>query len=173
MIMRRMVLSASSLWWPRLAAFVLAALAAASAAVWGLRVAAPVQASGIAAMVMPAVQPDAVAVARALGGAAAGTDAPLAAQAAPVLESARFALLGVVAQAHAQGAALLSIDGKPAKPFLVGAQVMDGWTLQSVQGRRATLARSGAELVLELPALAPAATDPAVALKGKMGNQPP
>ena len=182
MIMRRMVLSAPSLWWPRLAAFVLAALVAASAAVWGLRVAAPVQASSIAAVAAPALAPDAVAVARALG-AATLADAPAA---APMLESARFALVGVLAQAHAQGAALLSVDGKPAKPFVVGANVADGWTLQTVQGRRATLARNGAEMVLELPALVPATTappavaaaqpapgkaaepGPAIALKGKM-----
>lgn len=153
MIMRRMVLSAPSLWWPRLAAFVLAALAAASAAVWGLRIAAPVQASSIAAVATPAVPPDAVAVARALGGAAGAGDSSAAVQAAPVLESARFALMGVVAQPNAKGAALVSVDGKPAKPYTVGAVVVDGWTLQSVQGRRATLARNGAEMVLELPAL--------------------
>ncbi len=87
-------------------------------------------------------------------------DAPAATQAAPVLESARFALLGVVAQPDAQGTALLSVDGKPAKPYKVGAMVVDGWALQSVQGRRAKLARNGAEMVLELPALLPAATAP-------------
>lgn len=168
MIMRRMVLSAPSLWWPRLAAFVLAALAAASAAVWGLRIAAPAQTSGIAAVATPAVAPDAVAVARALGGAAASSDVPVV-QAAPALESARFALMGVVAQGNAIGAALLSVDGKPAKPYAVGAQVVDGWALQSVQGRRAMLARNGAEMVLELPALvqaplgAPATVPPGAA----------
>lgn len=167
MIMRRMVLSAPSLWWPRLAAFVLAALAAASAAVWGLRVAAPVQASSIAAVAAPAVPPDGVAVARALGAVAAAGDSPAVAQAAPVLESARFALMGVVAQPNAKGAALLSVDGKPAKPYTVGANVVDGWTLQAVQGRRATLARNDAEMVLELPALVPAAAGPSIAIKGK------
>jgi general secretion pathway protein C len=159
MIMRRMVLSAPSLWWPRLAAFVLAALAAASAAVWGLRVAAPVQASSIATVAAPAVPPDTVAVVRALGGSAVFGEATAVAQAAPVLESARFALVGVVAQPNTKGAALVSVDGKPAKPYVVGATMVDGWTLQSVQGRRATLARNGAEMVLELP---PANTAPVV-----------
>ncbi|MDR7308203.1 type II secretion system protein N [Rhodoferax saidenbachensis] len=153
-----------------MAAFVLAALAAASAAVWGLRVAAPVQASSIAAVAAPVVPPDAVAVTRALGGAAAAVDASAGAQAAPVLESARFALMGVVGQPHANGAALVSVDGKPAKPYTVGGNVVDGWTLQSVQGRRATLARNGAEMVLELPALLPAATLPVVSAQSASGK---
>lgn len=165
MIMRRMVLSAPSLWWPRLAAFVLAALAAASAVVWGLRVAAPAASESAGAVAATAAMvPDAVAVRRALGEVAnGGTNA--APQAASVLESARFALLGVVTQGQTLGAALLSVDGKPAKPVAVGAPVVDGWTLQSVQGRRATLARNGMEMVLELPASVPAAAGLGVATR--------
>jgi len=52
------------------------------------------------------------------------------------------------------GAALIAIDGKPAKPYRVGVQVDEGLVLQSVQGRRAVLAAadSGQQvLTLELP----------------------
>ena len=158
MIMRRMALSAPSLWWPRIAAFVLAALAAASAVAWGLRVLAPAPDRGVAAAVTPPLAPDAQAVARTLG-ATAGAGPSATAPSAPVLESARFVLTGVVVKGATQGAALLSVDGKPAKPYAVGAAVVDGWALQSVQGRRATLVRNGLDMVLDLPALG---------VKGKM-----
>ena len=45
------------------------------------------------------------------------------------------------------------------RPYAVGAAVVDGWALQSVQGRRATLVRNGLDMVLDLPALG---------VKGKM-----
>jgi len=53
------------------------------------------------------------------------------------------------------GAALIAVDGKPAKPYRVGAVVADGLVLQSTQGRRVNLGASmdGPQtLVLELPA---------------------
>jgi general secretion pathway protein C len=95
---------------------------------------------------------DAALVARALGArATGGVAAPASDTAAPATESGRFALLGVLAGRNAQGAALVAVDGKAAKPFVVGAALVDGWTLQSVQGRHAVLARGGAALALELP----------------------
>jgi general secretion pathway protein C len=66
-------------------------------------------------------------------------------------------LLGVVADASSGGAALISVDGQPARPFAVGTSLDGRLVLQSVSGRRAVLAtdRNGpAELTLELPALA-------------------
>jgi general secretion pathway protein C len=50
---------------------------------------------------------------------------------------------------------LIVVDGKPAKPFRVGAVVADGLVLQSAEGRRISLGASmdGAQtLLLELPA---------------------
>lgn len=91
---------------------------------------------------------NAAAVARSLG---AVTAQPAAAPSA----DNRFQLQGVVAGDAAQGAALLVVDGKPAKPYRVGATVAEGWVLQSVQGRRVSLGASvnGPEtLRLELPA---------------------
>lgn len=78
-----------------------------------------------------------------------------------MLAASRFALTGVVASSSQHGAALIAVDGKPAKPYAVGSRVGDEWVLQSVQPRRAVLVPAGAAgdasvasetaLVLELP----------------------
>jgi general secretion pathway protein C len=96
----------------------------------------------------PAADP--VAVARLLGAApAVASAAP-----SPTLAS-RFTLVGVVASRSHKGAALIAVDGKPAKPFRVGAAVDEGIVLQSVEPRRAVLASSDGSpaLTLELPPL--------------------
>jgi general secretion pathway protein C len=77
------------------------------------------------------------------------------AAAAPVASvSSRFQLLGVVADSDGRGAALIAVDGKPPKPYRVGAAVDENLVLQSVAPRRATLAASTsapAAVTLELP----------------------
>ncbi len=120
-----------------------------SAVTWGLRWSATGVASShatTAAQTLPEV--DASAAARSLGAA------PVQATAAPTLAS-RFQLQGVMAGGPHAGAALIAVDGKPAKPFRVGAVVADGLVLQSVEGRRISLgaAMDGPQtLALELPA---------------------
>lgn len=149
MIMRSMASSTISRWAPRLAASLLAGLAAAGLVYWGLKVPAPSTGNAVAAVQVPVLAPDTGLVARALGGSAVPADAPLTA-AAPAA-SARFALIGVVDQGGS-GVALIGLDGKPAKPVAVGASVGEGWVLRQVQGRSATLERDGdAPLRLELP----------------------
>jgi len=154
MIMRRMPFTASP-WPPRLAALLLSAAAAGSAAYWALhwRVASelPVSAGPVASA---GAEVDTTAVARALGasGASAPATSATAASAGDV-EAARFVLSGVVADASALGRALIAVDGKPAKPIAVGAVVAEGWTLHRVEARRAVLRRNGAELELQLPPL--------------------
>ncbi len=120
-----------------------------SAVTWGLRWsatgAAPSNATA-AAQTLPEV--DATAAARSLGAA------PVQAAAAPTLAS-RFQLQGVMSGGPNAGAALIAVDGKPAKPYRVGAVVADGMVLQSVEGRRISVGASmdGPQiLVLELPA---------------------
>jgi general secretion pathway protein C len=54
----------------------------------------------------------------------------------------RFRLAGVIASASGQGAALLSMDGQPARTFLVGAEIASGLWLQSVGPGEAMLAGS-------------------------------
>ena len=145
-----MVLTAQSPWWPRLATLVLAALAAASAVYWALKWPAAPPPISTADAPPPAVV-DTTAVARALGGGVA----PAAQVAAP--ESSRFNLAGVVAGGPHQGAALIAVDGKPARPYRIGAVVSAPWVLASVQPRRVVLAPQGSDsggeagMVLELP----------------------
>jgi general secretion pathway protein C len=61
----------------------------------------------------------------------------------------------VVANRSQKGAALIAVDGKPPKPYRVGAPVDEGIVLQSVESRRAVLAGpDGAPvLTLDLPPL--------------------
>ena len=100
-----------------------------------------------AVMDEPVFEIDANAAARSLGAQ------PVAEVAAPSLAS-RFQLVGVLTGGPFQGAALIAVDGKPAKPVRVGAVVAEGLVLQSTQGRRANLGaslQSPAALTLELP----------------------
>jgi len=138
--------------WPAVTVTVLLwALAAGSIVFWGLRLAAPA-----ATIVPPAVSgapaapPDPAAVARLLG-----AQAPRQVVAtAPELAS-RLVLLGVVADPSGRGAALLAVDGKPARPYRVGAEVVDGYVLKTLDARAATLsagAAGPAALTLQLPA---------------------
>ena len=67
-------------------------------------------------------------------------------------------LVGVLAgQQSGGGAALIAVDGQPAKPFRVGAVVVDGeLVLQSLGRREARLGASrgaATTLTLELPPL--------------------
>ncbi len=80
---------------------------------------------------------------------------------APVAESNRFRLLGVLAPLPASdaarpstaGVALIAVDGKPARPFAVGARVDAEWVLLSISRRSASIgpAQGSASVVLELP----------------------
>jgi general secretion pathway protein C len=63
-----------------------------------------------------------------------------------------------VADPSNQGSALISIDGKPPRPFRVGSRVGDNYVLQSVGVRSATLGASAAgpaAFTLQLPVRAP------------------
>lgn len=144
--------NAIATWSVRAVTLGLAALAALSGAYWALKSthghsvpsAAALQTAG-----MP--PPDAKAVAHALSGGNAGAVAG-----APVASQSNYVLLGVIAVGTQAGAALISVDGKPAKPFLVGATVDANLVLQSVGPRRATLSqgRDGpVQVALELPPL--------------------
>jgi general secretion pathway protein C len=125
------------------------ALAAASIVFWGLRLAAPSDAIAPPAVTKAQAQPDPAAVAQMLG----AVSAEPAAVATPEAAS-RFALLGVVADADKQGAALIAVDGKPPRPFKVGATVAEGYVLRSVSTRAASLGARGdatPALTLQLP----------------------
>lgn len=68
----------------------------------------------------------------------------------------RFSLIGVIAKVAGQGAALIAVDGKPAQPFAVGAQIAPGYVLVSVGLREARVAddsRAPTSVVLSMPVL--------------------
>jgi general secretion pathway protein C len=139
------------------ATFLLWALVASSAVYWGLKMTSRAGGMPVAPVATRApAAADPVALARLLGAtpavAAAGPAAPSAAS--------RFTLVGVISSASQHGVALISIDGKPAKPFRVGTTVDEGLVLQAVEPRRAVLApsaNSAAVVTLELPTPAAAA----------------
>jgi general secretion pathway protein C len=113
-------------------------------------VTAPSDAVAPPAVVKTPLEPDPAAVAHMLG---AVSNQPVAA-ATPEAAS-RFALLGVVADEDQGGAALIAVDGKPARPFKVGTKVAEGFVLQSVTTRAAALgpnADGKPALTLQLPA---------------------
>lgn len=145
--------NAIPIWRVRLATLVLAALAALCGTYWLLKsqqgrsvsVSAPV--AGDASRT-----PDPRALARALGG-----DQQVASTPAGAMPGrAPYVLVGVLADRANGGAALIAVDGKPAKPYVVGAAVDGSLRLESVQGRQAVLvdaSNGGAPMTLELPPL--------------------
>lgn len=145
----------------RLSAFVIWSLVGATALFWAMRLAAS----------PPQVPPYAVAVGNSaavrgdLGRLFGVAPRPAAGPQAPAPEaSSRFKLVGVMAprdpavQAEpGQGVALIAVDGKPAKPYAVGARLDSDLVLQSVGLRTASLgpAQGARTVVLELPKLPP------------------
>ena len=143
-----------NLWWLRLVTFLVAALAAASATFWTLKWTTPTASHPAGTVIFSDAPPtDPLAVARVLGGG------QTVASISPLEPAAnRFKLIGVVAERSQGGYALISIDGKPAKPYRVGAQIDAGLVLHSVAPRSAALAASidaPASMTLELPKLNP------------------
>ncbi|MDM0056059.1 type II secretion system protein N [Variovorax fucosicus] len=137
--------------WPApVATTVVWALAAASIVFWGLRLAAPADAVAPPAVASAPAAVDPAAVGHLLG----AVDSAAVVAATPDAAS-RFVLLGVIADTDGQGAALIAVDGKPARPFRVGAKLGDSYVLQSVGARAATLggnAQGPAAFTLQLPA---------------------
>lgn len=121
------------------------ALAAGSTAYWGLRLSTG---RGEAANLPAAIAPtavDSLTVARVLGARAQAAMSQAS-------TASRFVLQGVVAGSPGGGAALIAVDGQPARPFLVGSAVEEGLILQSATARQATLAGS-ALVTLDMPPL--------------------
>lgn len=140
----------------RIVTLMLAALAALSATFWVLKIMQGTSVDSVTASsppLPPASPSDPKALARALGG---GISAATQAASAPA--AINLILQGVIAHGTQRGAALIAVNGKPAKPFPVGAAVDGDWVLQSLSARSATLknaAGTAGERVLELPPLKP------------------
>ncbi len=144
-----MVTNTHSPWGLRLATLALWALAGASAVYWGLRLSAPAAGPAFAPPASAPVAADPQALARLLG-----ANPVVAATSAVPAAASRFVLLGVLSgTASGGGAALIAVDGKPAKPYRVGATVEPGLVLQSLGRREARLGASmdgAATLALEV-----------------------
>ena len=144
---------AASNWTVRGITFLLWAGVAASVVAWGLKLGSA--ASGVPSAAAVGLRPPPPADVAALGRVLGAVSDPVAAARTPSAGS-RMSLLGVVADRSHQGAALISIDGRPAKPFRVGTPVDEGLVLKSVEARRAVIASSmdgPAVVTLELPPL--------------------
>jgi general secretion pathway protein C len=147
MIIAGMVSNSSNRWAVAGSTFMLWGLVAASAVYWGTKLSNGAGTAPLAPAARTAPAADPAAVARLLGAAPA-------AAAAPASLSSRFNLLGIVSNPGHGGAALIAIDGKPAKPYRVGTAIEEGLVLQSVDPRRATLGATmdgPPAVTLELP----------------------
>lgn len=137
MIIVGMVSNPGNRWAVAGGTFVLWGLVAASAVYWGMKLGSARDVGSVAPPAVAIAPPDPAAIARLMG------STPTAAAATPVASlSSRFALLGIVADADGGGAALISVDGKPPKPYRVGAKIDEGLVLQSVQPKRAAIGTS-------------------------------
>ncbi|HEX2547802.1 MAG TPA: type II secretion system protein N [Ramlibacter sp.] len=148
-----MLTASPATWTVRGATFALWALAAASAVYWGLQLTGGRGSASVPATAQRQVAAaDPVAIARVLGGTATASATAAAPQ--PTLAS-RLQLVGVAAGASSgQGAAVIAVDGKPARPYRVGSVIEEGLVLLAVRGRQATLAaqpNGPPILTLELP----------------------
>jgi general secretion pathway protein C len=75
-------------------------------------------------------------------------------QSASVSLASRFVLVGVMDGGPTQGVALISVDGKPAKPYRLGQTVTDGFVVLATGPKKAELGPqlgAASSLVLELP----------------------
>ena len=146
-----MTLTSPSARWPAaLTTFLIWVLAVAGIAFWALRLAAPADATPPPAVVAaPTAAVDPAAVGKLLGAVSTESQVALAPEAA-----SRFSLVGVVADVMQRGAALIAVDGRPARPFRVGSAVGEGYVLQSVSTRSASLG-AGVDaptvVILQLP----------------------
>lgn len=164
----------------RLSAFVIWALVAAGVVFWGYRFwggSAPPPAHAQLVREAGSSRAD---LTRLLG---AGPAQAEAAAPAPVAESSRFRLVGVLApkagggNVEGSGVALIAVDGRPPRAYVVGARVDGDLVLAAVSHRSASLATApGAPgMVLELPPLPPPATGtlPRVAASADAGRPAP
>jgi general secretion pathway protein C len=161
----------------RLLAFVIWAAVAASAVFWALRLgvsspAAPAHTLAVDATTAPRGDLTRVlgaAPVRQSAGGVVAVESPLA---------SRFRLLGVAAPRQGgdrSGLALIVVDGKPARSYMVGASIDGELVLQSVHPRGAKIGTRGADaqVSLDLPALpAPATGSRPVALPPPLAGGP-
>jgi general secretion pathway protein C len=149
-------------WLSRIVTFAVWTLVATSVTWWSLKfVGAGARTLTAAALATPVPGSDATDLAKVFGPPASAPVAALAAAPSAIDPGTRFALVGVVANRASSGVALISVDGKAARPYRVGSQIEESYTLKSVATRSAVLepsAPAGAPFTLELTPVAGAAS---------------
>lgn len=141
-------LSATEKWTASLGSLLLWAIVAASALYWLLS--APRIGSDTSAAPVPQhLHSNPQQLARLLGAAATNSNTPTSTDTPTVAD--RVQLRGVIAQNDQQGVAILSIDNAAFQPYKSGQDVLDGWQVQSVSGRTATLTKGKQSFSVELP----------------------
>ena len=149
-------------WLLRIVTLAVWALAVLSATWWSLQFLGTGATSASAKVATaPAPGSDPADLAKVFGPPLASAPMAVASASVAVDPGKRFALLGVVANRAKSGVALISVDGKAARPYRVGSQVEESYVLKSVATRSAVLepaTRPGAALTLELAVVPSAST---------------
>ena len=150
-------------WLSRSVTFAVWTLVTISVAWWSLKfVGARTTTVTAPALSSPAPGSDPADLAKVFGPPVAAAVAATASAPAAIDPGSRFALVGVVADRASSGVAIISVDGKAARPYRVGSQIEGSYKLKSVAARSAVLepsAAAGAAFTLELAPVA-AATSP-------------
>lgn len=137
-------------WPPVLVTVLVWGLLALLAAYWGLRWWGEAPEQVLPLPPVAALNIDSTRVAATLG--AQGVGAGRTTSVATPTPTNRFKLLGVVAGRQDGGAALISVDGQPARPYRVGAVLTDGVRLLSLGTRHAEVGDGDARSRLDMPA---------------------
>lgn len=163
-------------WFPRIVTLAVWTLAALSATWWLLKfVGANAPSASATTLSAPAPGSDPADLAKIFGPPIAPTS--VAAVSAPAMAdpASRFALVGVVATRASSGVALISVDGKAARPYRVGSLVEETFKLKSVAARSAVVeesASAGTAFTLELKPLAGVAINPTLILPPSLAAAP-
>lgn len=139
----------SSSWLARLMTLTVWLLAALCAAYWAMKFVSVKPVSASTAQIVPQMVVDTQAVAKLLG----ATNS-IAKNAVNTPANGNYTLFGLANTASGDGVALISTDGKPAKPYRVGGKVSEEWVLKGLTRTQAILAKSMSEpdgMKLDLP----------------------
>ncbi len=149
-------------WAPRLLSVLLFALLCAIVAYWALRLLEPPVRIAPSGSLAAAEAVGSLGPAQTLFGRAGTSDAPVARALA-----SNFKVLGVIADTE-RGAAIISIDGRPAEAYGVGMQIDDNHKLKAVSAREVVILRGGEEIRVDAPAI----TDIAILTSGPAPGSP-
>lgn len=129
-----------SRWLLRLITTTIWLVVALFAAFWAMKFIKARSVSASPAMIVPQASVDSAAIGKILG-----VDSLSRNKSVSIESSANLALFGVASTAAGGGVALISTDGKPAKPYRIGGKVTDTLTLKSVSRTEVKLSTANSE----------------------------